>query len=66
MYIFLISIYDYVHINVKRSMRGVDGACNIVAVNKYDFEKINILEYAFGEGGGGTSVIKKRTLCTLS
>ena len=24
-----------------------------VAVNKYDFEKINILEYAFGEGGGG-------------
>ena len=22
-----------------------------VAVNKYDFEKINILEYAFGEGG---------------
>ena len=20
---------------------------------KYDFEKINILEYAFGEGGGG-------------
>ena len=34
-------------------MRGVDGAY-IVAVNKYDFEKkINILEYAFGEGGGG-------------
>ena len=33
-----------------------------VAVNKYDFvKKINILEYAFGEG-----VIKKRTLCTLS
>ena len=30
-----------------------------VAVNKYDFEKINILEYAFGEGEG---VIKKRTL----
>ena len=28
-------------------MRGVDGACI------YDFEKINILEYAFGEGGGG-------------
>ena len=26
-----------------------------VSVNKYnyDFEKINILEYAFGEGGGG-------------
>ena len=24
-----------------------------VAVNKYDFEKVNILEYAFGEGGGG-------------
>ena len=24
-----------------------------VAVNKYDFEKINILEYAFEEGGGG-------------
>ena len=24
-----------------------------VAVNKYDFEKIKILEYAFGEGGGG-------------
>ena len=24
-----------------------------VAVNKYDFEKINILKYAFGEGGGG-------------
>ena len=24
-----------------------------VAVNKYDVEKINILEYAFGEGGGG-------------
>ena len=24
-----------------------------VTVNKYDFEKINILEYAFGEGGGG-------------
>ena len=24
-----------------------------VAVNKYDFEKINILEYAFGEGEGG-------------
>ena len=24
-----------------------------VAVTKYDFEKINILEYAFGEGGGG-------------
>ena len=23
-----------------------------VAVTKYDFEKINILEYAFGEGGG--------------
>ena len=23
-----------------------------VAVDKYDFEKINILEYAFGEGGG--------------
>ena len=32
-----------------------------VAVNKYDFEKINILRNAFGEG-----VIKKRTLCTLS
>ena len=32
-----------------------------VADNKYDFDKINILEYAFGEG-----VIKKRTLCTLS
>ena len=24
-----------------------------VAVNKYDFEKIKILEYAFGEGGRG-------------
>ena len=24
-----------------------------VAVNKYDFEQINSLEYAFGEGGGG-------------
>ena len=24
-----------------------------VAVNKYDCEKINISEYAFGEGGGG-------------
>ena len=24
-----------------------------VAVNKYYFKKINILEYAFGEGGGG-------------
>ena len=24
-----------------------------VAVNKYDFDKINILEYAFGEGEGG-------------
>ena len=24
-----------------------------VAANKYDFEKINILEYAFGQGGGG-------------
>ena len=24
-----------------------------VAVNKYDFEKINILEYAFFGGGGG-------------
>ena len=24
-----------------------------VAVNEYDFVKINILEYAFGEGGGG-------------
>ena len=24
-----------------------------VAVNKYDFETIHILEYAFGEGGGG-------------
>ena len=23
------------------------------AVNKYDFEKINIFEYALGEGGGG-------------
>ena len=43
-----IFVYDYVHINVKRSMSG--GA---FAVNKYDFEKINILEYAFGEGGGG-------------
>ena len=32
-----------------------------VAVIKYDFEKINILEYAFGKG-----VIKKRMLCTLS
>ena len=32
---------------MKRSIRGVDGACC------YDFEKINILEYAFGEGGGG-------------
>ena len=43
-------------------MRGVDGAC--VAVNKYDFvKKINILEYAFGEGGGGH---QKRMLCTLS
>ena len=35
-----------------------------VAVNKYmTLKKINILEYAFGEGEG---VIKKRTLCTLS
>ena len=34
-----------------------------VAVNKINMtlKKINILEYAFGEG-----VIKKRTLCTLS
>ena len=32
-----------------------------VAVNNSDFEKINILEYALGEG-----VIKKCTLCTLS
>ena len=32
-----------------------------VAVNKYNIEKINILEYTFGEG-----VIKKRMLCTLS
>ena len=44
-------------------MRGemVHVAVNIPLV--YDFEKINILEYAFGEGEG---VIKKRTLCTLS
>ena len=25
----------------------------MVHVNKYDFDKINILEYAFGERGGG-------------
>ena len=32
------------------------------------FEKINILEYAFGEGGEGEGegVNKKSTLCTLS
>ena len=29
----------------------------------YEFEKINILEYAWGRGEG---VIKNRTLCTLS
>ena len=33
--------------------------CMLLLIN--DFEKINILEYAFGEG-----IIKKRTLCTLS
>ena len=32
-----------------------------VAFDNYDLKKINILEYALGEG-----VIKKRTLCTLS
>ena len=31
-----------------------------VAVNKYDIEKINILEYAFGEGEGGH---KKNVRC---
>ena len=25
----------------------------LLLINVYDFEKINILEYAFGEGGGG-------------
>ena len=35
-----------------------------VAVNKYDFEKINILESTLL--GRGDGVIKKRTLCTLS
>ena len=34
-------------------MRGVGPKMVQVAVNKYDFEKINILEYAFGEEGGG-------------
>ena len=62
MYIFVISIVLFMissrEINVKRSMRGVDDACCCI----HDFEKkINILEYAFGEGA-----IKKRTLCTLS
>ena len=30
-------------------MRGVDGVCYTIMTLK----KINILEYAFGEGGGG-------------
>ena len=38
----------------------------LLLINVYDFEKINILEYAFGDGGGGQGVIKKRTLCALS
>ena len=25
----------------------------LLLISVYDFEKINILEYAFGEGGGG-------------
>ena len=33
----------------------------LLCVNNYDFEKINILEYALG----GRGVIKKCTLCTL-
>ena len=45
-------VYDYVHvINVKRPMRGVDGAC--CCLINITLKKINILEYAFGEGGGG-------------
>ena len=34
-----------------------------VAVNKYDFEKINILEYAFGEGV--VSWVYDTVCCTL-
>ena len=41
-------VYDYVHINVKRSMRGVDGAC---AVNKSDFEKNQHFRVRFWGGG---------------
>ena len=29
-----------------------------VAVNKYDLEKINILEYAFGEGEGSSKTVR--------
>ena len=32
-------------------MRGIEGD---VAVNKYDFEKINILEYVCGEGSSNS------------
>ena len=35
-----------------------------VAVNKYDFEKINILEYAFGEGV--VSWVYDTVCCTFS
>ena len=44
-------VHDYVHIHVKRSMRGVDGACccqRMTLKNNQHF-----FEYAFGEGGGG-------------
>ena len=37
---------------MKRSTRGV-GPIWYMLLLINDFEKINILEYAFGEGGGG-------------
>ena len=45
-------VYDYVHINVKRSMRGVDAMVH-VAVNKYYFEKNQHFRVRFWGGGGG-------------
>ena len=46
-------VCDYVQINVKRSMRGVECRwCMLLLINMA-LKKINILEYAFGEGGGG-------------
>ena len=46
------------------SSTGTRRQCMLLARNNYDFEKINILEYA--SGVRGDRVIKKHTLCTLS